>query len=243
MVDPKPWCRRHHSATCVCVHVCVHVCVCVLGAGNNSILNTTETGQPQAREVGREVPGSGGSQLGVTLIPQGHNVWRHFQLSNLGWVLLAPRGAARAAYSTGQKLWIFRNIMQKNSNELSGQLNTTHGTSPQQSDPDPNVGGAEAEGRGPPCRPPRTYMGGSTTMIFVCQVLCWVFHTPLRTSECLLHRSHVHTCYTAHVCTHDVPLTCIHTFIPLTTSTGLGSQTLWVQIPCGHFLAGEAQAS
>ena len=80
-------------------------------------------------------------------------------------------------------------------------------------------------------------------MTFVWQVLCWVFHMPLRTSECLLHRSHVHTCYTAYVRTRDGLLTCIHTFIPLTTSTGLGSQTLWVQIPCGHFLAGEAQAS
>ena len=85
--------------------------------------------------------------------------------------------------------------------------------------------------------------GGSTTLIFVCQVLCWVFHTPLRTSECLLLRSHTYTCYTAHMCTCDVPLTCTHTFIPLTTSTGLGSQTVWVQTPCGHFLAGEAQTS
>lgn len=139
-------------------------------------------------------------------------------------------------------VWVFYNVMQKNSNELSGQLNTMHGTSPQQSDPDPNVGGAEAEERGPPWRPPLTDTG-RIDYLDLCQVLCWVFHTPLRTSECLLLRSHVYTCYTAHVRTRDVPLTCIHTIIPLTTSTGLGSQTVWVQTPCGHFLAGEAQAS
>ena len=89
----------------------VHTYVCVVGGGNNSILDTIESGQPQAREIGREVPGSDGSQLGVTLIPQGHNVWRHFQLLNLGWVLLAPRGAAQAAYSSGQNVWVFYKVM------------------------------------------------------------------------------------------------------------------------------------
>lgn len=52
-------------------------------------------------------------------------------------------GAAQAAYSTGQTL-VFREHYAEN--ELSGQLTQRDiiVTSPQQSDPDPNVGGAEA---------------------------------------------------------------------------------------------------
>ena len=73
---------------------------------------------------------------------------------HLGVLLKQPRALVK------NSVWVFRNIMQKNSNELSGQLNTTHGTSPQQSDPNPNVGGAAAEERSPPCRPPLTYTGG-----------------------------------------------------------------------------------